>query len=134
MRQIEYVLIVAILMTSCAPVMRVSVKKQKEYPPLEQDAHVVIYKKPQQIPIEYEKLGKINIFCSNQLVKKNDTTRCKSTSIFHAAESKAKEIGGNALLITLYKEPAFGTPHFQLSADILKVFDFSPPPRKVSYF
>jgi len=118
-------------MISCAPVMRVSVKKQKEYPPLEQDSHVAIYTNSQQIPIEYEKLGKVDIYCSNLLAKKNDTTKCESNSIFRTAESKAKEIGGNALLITQYKEPTINYPHFLLNAHILKVFDFSSPSKSL---
>ena len=117
MKQILCVLIVSILIASCAPVMRVSVKKKKEYLPLEQDDHVAIYKKPEQIPIEYEKLGRMVISCSNLLAKKDDTTRCETNSIFHTAESKAKKIGGNALLIIQYQEPSILYPYFLLNAD-----------------
>ena len=107
--------------------MRVSVKKKKEYPPLEQGVDVAIYNNPRQIPIEHEKLGKIEIVCINLSSKKDDTTRCKSDTIFRLAESKAKEIGGNALQVKFYKEPTIWWPHFRLCADILKVSDFSSP-------
>ena len=117
------------LFSSCAPVMRVGiVDKKKGYPPLEEDAHVAIYNKPQQIPIEYEKLGKISLVCSHEFAKKDDTTKCNSTSVFRAAKSKAKEIGGNAILLTKYKEPTIVKSYYLLNADVLRVFDFSSPP------
>ena len=126
----KYVLMsfVLLLLSSCFPAMRVSIKNQKEYPPLEQDAQFAVYKKPQQIPIDYEILGKMEIICNDELSKKSDTTKCDSISVFCAAESKAKEIGGNALLITKHKKPTFGNSYYFLDAKVLKVFDFSSPP------
>ena len=126
----KYVLIsfVALLLTSCFPVMRVSMKTQKKYPPLESDSQFVIYNKPQQIPIDYETLGKMELICNNELTIKSDTTKCDSISVFHAAESKAREIGGNALLITKHKKPTTWNSYYFLNAKVLKVFDFSSPP------
>jgi hypothetical protein len=121
---------VVFLFSSCGvPVMRGGIiDKKKEYPPLEEDAHVAIYKKPQQIPIVYETLGKISLLCSYEFAKKDDTTKCNSTSVFRAAKSKAREIGGNAILITEYKEPTIPKSYYFLKGDVLKVFDFSSPP------
>jgi hypothetical protein len=119
---------VALLLSSCFPVMRMNMKQQKEYPSLEHDAQFAIYKKPQQIPVDHETLGKIEIICTDELTKKSDTTKCDSISIFRAAESKIKGIGGNALLITKHKKPNFWNSYYLLNADILKIFDFSSPP------
>ena len=119
---------VLLLLYSCSPVMRVGIESHKEYPPLEPDAQVAIYKKPQQIPIEYEKIGKVGVICSYEFAQKDDTTKCDSISVFYTAKSKAKEIGGNALLITQYKKPTIVKDYYQLNADVLKVFDFSAPP------
>ena len=129
-KMIKYILIsfVILFLSSCSPIMRVGLKKQKEYLPLGPDAHVAIYKKPQQIPIEYEELGKMEIICNYEFAKKDDTTKCDSISIFYTAEVKAKEIGGNALLITKYKKPTLIKNYYQLNANVLKVFDFSSPP------
>ncbi|MCL2598157.1 MAG: hypothetical protein FWD66_11020 [Paludibacter sp.] len=126
---IKYVLMcfIVLFFSSCVPVMRVSMQKQKEYPSLESDAQFAVYKKPQQIPINYETLGKIKVVCTTELAKKSDTTKCDSISIFRNAESKAKEIGGNALLITKHKKPTFWNSYYFLNANVLKVFDFSAP-------
>ena len=129
MKNLVLVCFVVFLFSSCMPVMRVGlIDKKKGYLPLEEDAHVAIYNKPQQIPIEYEKLGKIGLVCSYEFAKKDDTTKCNSTSVFQAAKSKAREIGGNAILITGYKEPSILKSYYLLNADVLKVFDFSSPP------
>jgi len=71
------VFVFSLTLSSCFPVMRVNMKKQKEYPPIEQNTQFAVYKKPQQIPIDYEKLGKIEIICNNELtIKKTDTMLC----------------------------------------------------------
>jgi len=125
----KYVLIsfFVLVFSSCIPIIRVNMQKQKEYPPLESDAQFAVYKKPQQIPINYETLGKIEVVCTTELAKKSDTTKCDSTSIFRKAESKAKEIGGNALLITKHKKPTTWNSYYFLNAKVLRVFDFSAP-------
>ena len=122
------VFVFSLTLSSCFPVMRVNMKKQKEYPPIEPNAQFVVYKKSQQIPIDYERLGKVEIICTNELTKKSDTTKCDSISVFRAAESKIKEIGGNALLITKHKKPSLLNSYYFLNGDVLKVFDFSSPP------
>ena len=128
MKSLVLVFFVVFLLSSCFPAIRVSMKKQKEYPPLESDVQFAVYEKPQQIPIDYEILGKMEIICNDELSRKSDTTKCDSISVFRAAESKAKEIGGNALLITKHKKPTFFNSNYFLNAKILKVFDFSYPP------
>lgn len=119
---------IVFLFSSCFPAMRIGMKKQKEYPPLESDTQFAVYEKPQQIPIDYEILGKIDIICNDELAKKSDTTKCDSISVFREAESKAKEIGGNALLITKHKKPTWLNSNYFLNVKVLKVFDFSSPP------
>ena len=128
MKNLVLMCFVVFLFSSCFPAIRVSMKKQKEYPPLESDAQFAVYEKPQQIPIDYEILGKMEIICNDELSRKSDTTKCDSISVFRAAESKAKEIGGNALLITKHKKPTFFNSNYFLNAKILKVSDFSYPP------
>ena len=125
----QYILLcfVVFLLSSCAPVMRVHLKHKYEYPSLEQDAHVTIYKKRQKISNKNEKLGKLRIVCGRGFTQKGDTTKCDSTSVFYAAETKTREIGGNALRITKYEEPTFEKEYYQLNANILKVFDLSSP-------
>ena len=116
------------LMYSCAPVMRVTIEKQKEYPPVEQDASVVVYDNPKKIPIEYERLGKIYIMCNHEFSRKFDTTKCDSVAVFREAENQTREMGGNALLVTKYKAPTFFKDYYQLNADAINVLNFSSPP------
>ena len=127
---VQYVLLgfVMLLLSSCFPVMRVAVyNKQKEYTPLEPEAQFAIYEKPQQIPIDYVTIAKMQIICTNELAKKSDTTKCDAISIFDAAEVQAKEIGGNAILINKFQKPTIFKSHYFLKADVLKVSDFSLP-------
>ena len=126
----KYILLyfVVFLLSSCAPVMRVHLKHKYEYPPLEQDAHVTIYKKRQKTTSKHESLGKLRIVCGRGFSQKNDTTKCDSTSVFNAAECKTREIGGNALRITKFEKPTLEKEYYQLNANILKIFDFSSSP------
>ena len=125
----KYVLIslISLLLSSCGSVMRGGVTKQKEYLPLEQGAQFAIYNEPQQIPIEYEIIGKVDLYCY-EFTKKTNTTKCDSVSVFHTAEIEAKKAGGNALLLKKYREPTILKSYYELHANVIKVFDFSSPP------
>jgi hypothetical protein len=98
-------------------------KNSKKYPPLETDSPWTIYKQPQQIPIESEKLAEITVICVEGVSK-----NCDSISIFSNVEIESKKIGGNALLIRKHKQPSLWNSSYQLNADIIKVFDFLSPP------
>ena len=119
---------IVLLLSSCTPVMRVNVVKQKEYPPLELDAQFAIYNKPQQIPVEYETIGEIQLICGGDFTQKTDTTKCDSIFVFRAAETRAKGAGGNALLLKKFKKPTIWNSGYLLQADVIKIFDFSSPP------
>ncbi|GHT58196.1 hypothetical protein AGMMS50239_02270 [Bacteroidia bacterium] len=124
-RTLKYMLIMSILsvLFSCYPTLTVNMKNTKKYPPLETNSTWVIYNKPQQIPIESEKLAEITVNCIEGVSK-----NCDSISIFSTVEIESKKIGGNALLIKTHKQPSLLNSNYQLNADIMKVFDFLSPP------
>jgi hypothetical protein len=90
-----------------------------KYPPLDADSSVVIYSKKRQISAKYEDIGRIELSCNETLSKSKS---CDSVDIFDAAKAKAKEIGGNALLITRHKKPSIWNSNYFLDADVLKIF------------
>lgn len=106
---------------SCSP--QVNLILQKSYPPREDNESVVIYKKPEEIPIASEKIGTLQAACNKMI------NGCDSASIFSIAEMKIKKAGGNAFLITNYEKPTFwNNSRLSLDGDVLLVSDFSSPP------
>ena len=94
-----------------------------KYPPREDNEPIVIYNKKQDIPIESEKIGRLQATCVSWM--KN----CDSASILLLAEPKIKKVGGNALLITEFKKPTlWNNSTLTLNGDVFLVHNFSSPP------
>ena len=118
---------VALSTFSCAVMyapMRINTTRTTQHPPIDADAPFAIYTNPRQIPIDSERIGRLEAVCTNSFIR---YPKCDSISMFNLAENRAREIGGNALLITRYREPTRSRPQ-QLNARVIRVNDFSSPP------
>ena len=115
--------IIGLTLLSCSPQVNVIRSGFKSYPPREGNDSVVIYKKAQDIPIESKQIGKLEANCKSWM------ENCDSLSVFSLAETKIKQAGGNALLITKFEKPTFwNNSTLLLTGDVFLVSDFSSPP------
>ena len=124
--------VVGLIFFSCSP--QVIISSSKSYPPREDNEPVVFYKKAQDIPIESEEIGKLEVTCGQQI------GNCDSTFVFSVIETKIKKAGGNALLITNIQttKPQYWTFHptygkqensiLLLNGDVFLVSNISSPP------
>jgi hypothetical protein len=105
-------------LSSCTP-LNISVSTIKQHPPLDADFSVLIYKNKKQISAKYEQIGTISITC-NKLLSNNKY--CDSIQMLDTAKTKAREIGGNAL-IAWYEKPSFwNNNECSMGASVLKIF------------
>ena len=113
--------IISLTLFSCSPQVNVFVRKS--YPAREENEPIVIYQKQQDVPIKSEKIGTLEAICTNWMED------CDSASIFSIAETKINKAGGNALLITKFKQQlSENNSKLRLTGDVLFVSDFSSPP------
>ena len=106
---------------------RVNVKIKSQYSVNNDSLPVAIYYSRESIPIDYEELGKLSIYCNNIY------TPCDSTSLYNIADEEVRLAGGNALYIKKFRQRKL-IEIINLEASILKVFDFNSPPDTLYYF
>jgi hypothetical protein len=109
-------LVLLISSTACNPKLSTVINKQ--YPPLEADAPVKIYTNGKQIPNNSESLASFSI-----TEAKGSSLNCDSVVVFGMAINTARQLGGNALLITRYAPPSRESSCYQIWGEILAVQD-----------
>lgn len=114
-------LIVALLAVSCTPKVGRSISKT--YAPLPLNEPVEIYLDRESVPSGAEQLGTVKISDSGF------TNKCDSASVVEHIKNEARQIGGNAAVITKHTRPSFwGSTCHQMEASLLNISDFSAPP------
>jgi hypothetical protein len=119
---------------------QVNVTVSKFYPTRGYNEPIVIYQKSRDVPIESNKIGTLEAACTNKpsalsMIMPDNIpiarymSNCDSASIFSIAETKINKAGGNALLITKFKQQlSENNSKLRLTGDVLFVSDFSSPP------
>ena len=112
---------------SCAP-QATFIRSGQSFPPRADDDSVVIYHRAQDIPIDSERIGRVQLICAPMWTKS-----CDSITAFSLAKQRVNRAGGNALLITTFEQPSFWNQRqLTLRGDVFLVHDFSSPPDTVS--
>lgn len=120
MKELVVALMLITFCSACSP--RIGTMITKTYPALETDSPVEVYMLKQAVPKQSESLGVVSV---------GDTgfsTKCDSATVIGLIKEKARQSGGNAVLITEYVKPSFwGSSCHQMTATVLKVYDFLLP-------
>ena len=112
-----------LVFTACSP--RIGSVITKTYPAMENNEPVEVFVYSTAVPSNSESLGVVNITDSGF------STHCDSLTVVEKLKQEARKIGGNAVLITEYVKPSFwGSNCHQMTATILRVFDFQSADRE----